>query len=52
MIFECHYCPEVSKNLIEAIRHFEQDHRNKDEYIELAITEDMIEPVEERKTDR
>lgn len=37
MLIKCHYCPHQSQNLTEAIRHFEEKHRSKDEYIELEV---------------
>ncbi|GAI93337.1 unnamed protein product [marine sediment metagenome] len=47
MTFECQYCPAVSPDLSGLIRHFEDEHRDKTEYIELEVTPDMLKPITE-----
>lgn len=45
MIFECHYCPARLPNFSEAVKHFEEKHQGKTEYVILEVTPDMIEPI-------
>ena len=49
MKIECQYCPVVSANLTEAVKHFEGKHCNKDEYVVLEITPSMIQPTTKRR---
>jgi hypothetical protein len=46
-MFECWYCEFKSKDLSGLVAHFEQEHRNKDEYIEIPVPDDIIEPRKE-----
>jgi hypothetical protein len=47
--FECHYCNTVSPNFSEAVKHFEENHRNEEHVVYELLADTNGTPAVIRK---